>query len=311
MSIEFIKGKSWRVDSKQYCMAIDKTNNFLVTGGKLDATISVWNINTGEKINSWLIHEPLSHIPYENTIYSLDISYDGKLLANAGGTHLWDLTSGQSIRNFKRWSNQVKLVPNSNLMISTFSDEIVLWSIERGKKIWRSVMDGTSEQIIISPDGKDIVVRDRFKNRIQIWNSVDRTKSRRININSPSCFDSGGISSDLQLLVLCGSRGIQLCNYQTGEPTLLINKIDYKPIDDCFKHLANVGFLSISPEGNIIVTNGGDGCMRFWNTINGENIADFKYGLLEISFDWSKLISLIEDRVQVWHMKISYMLYDI
>jgi WD40 repeat protein len=306
MLFEFNKIKEWNVEKKRGCLAIDRENKILAIGGEQDTRIDIWDIEKGGKINSWLIHEPLSHIPWENRIHTIDISHDGKLLANSGNTKIWNLHTGELVRNYKRWSNSAKFSPEKDILFSVSGEEILQWSTKKQKKIRRFSSSGAFDYMIFSPNGEEILVGDHYGDRIQAWNLHGDFKPRTMNIKDTGRFVSGGISSDGKILALCG-RGIQLCDYQTGEQILLIDKSQYKRNEDCFKHVAGVGFLSISPNGEILATYGQDGCIRFWSTTTGENIAFLKTEFCShiISNDWSKIVILLEDKIQIWDMKIS------
>jgi WD40 repeat protein len=307
MLFEIERSNEWLTSTKQYSLVLDRENKILATGGYDDATINIWDVNTGSKVNSWTINNPLHWDSNMNRITGIDISYDGNLLANSGNTKLWNIQTGELVRNYKRWSNSVKFSPEKDILFSVSGEEIIQWSTKKQQKIRRFSSSGAFPEMIFSPNGDEILVGDHYGDRIQVWNLQGDFKPRTINIKDISRFISGGISSDGKILVLCG-RGIQFCNYQTAEQITLVDKSQYKRNDNCFKHVSGVGFLSISPNDEILATIGDDACIRFWNATTGENMAFWKteFGSHVISDDWSKIVVLAEDKIQVWNMRISY-----
>jgi WD40 repeat protein len=289
MRVEFTKNLEWLVYQKQYCTIIDNDSKTIISGGDDDAKISIWDIDTGETLNYWHIHEPLSRVPDENRIYSLSVNEKNNLLVNSGGTKVWNLKTGKIIKNLRKWSNNSIVTSDGENIVSINGDEITIWSTSTWKKIHRCYVDSMFMRPIVSPNSKEMLLRDGFRKNIHVRDIREWQYQRSINAIIPLRYQHGGISYDSQLLALSRPREIHIFNYQTGELDLSIS--------------SDTVFISFSPDSRMIMT-AGEGYLRFWNVNTGEQVGYLEnhYGIYAISRDWSKLVIIANNIAQVWNV---------
>jgi WD40 repeat protein len=298
MSIKFKEAINWSTDSKQWSIAFAGNSNELVTGGDDNSKISVWDINTGELNRSWLIHEPPSWLPSENRIGRLSLSDDNCLIANAGGTKLWDFYTGQIIRNFKRYSNSLELTSDGKFLI-VFSGDITVWDAKRGKKLYRCVINGMFCDPVISSDGQEIVVKDDYDETIEVRSVRGWEYIRTIEVNDFKYMHHAKISPNNEVLVLSGNGGIRVVDYVSGQQILSIEQSN-QPLH-FFEYLQGCRVICFSPDSEIILLQGCRGYPSFWHARTGEYLGDLELKLwtFAISRDWSKIANINDSLNQI------------
>jgi WD40 repeat protein len=132
--------------------------------------VSVWSLADDEPK---LLHTLRGH---RDSIYALDISPDGKLLATGSYDHdvtLWALETGEELRTLENHNGAVFGVafhPRGHLLASASADRTVkLWEVESGKRL-DTFEQSTQETYALAfhPDGKRLAAAGA-DNRIRVW----------------------------------------------------------------------------------------------------------------------------------------------
>ncbi|AFZ13744.1 WD40 repeat-containing protein [Crinalium epipsammum PCC 9333] len=149
------------------CVAISPDDQTIVGGSW--KTIRLWNLKTGELINSFEAH---SH-----WILSVAISPDGNILATASADQtikLWNLKTGKLLHTLTKhssWVLSVAISPDGKTLVSGSADKsIKLWDLNTGKFL-RNLKEhsGAVCSIAISSDGETIVSGSTDQT-IKLWN---------------------------------------------------------------------------------------------------------------------------------------------
>jgi len=186
------------------CVAFSSDGRTLASGGKT-GEILFWDSATGKQIASL-------HSRYENIIWSLAFSPDGKYLVAAEGGmeslgvvtgHLvtvWDVSSRQIVKSLEGHTNDVRAVafsPDGTLLASgSFDDTIKLWDVGTWQEL---VMLKTHkvQSLAFSADGRRLVSGGRDKT-IKIWDV--NTRQELCTLTTPAEVNSVALSRDNKVL---------------------------------------------------------------------------------------------------------------
>jgi len=200
---------------------------YLLSGSE-DQTARLWDADSGREIHRF--GKQLQ------TVSSVNYSPDGQHILLSGDVlaRLWDLSTGQMVRDFK--GHSVK--PNAQIMLQlavayspdgkyifTSSQERIsrLWSVESGAEIRRfNVHPNFVWSAAFSPDGRylatgEITYGQTPSGRVRLWLVKDGTEVRRFDGHSDGV-QSVAFSPDGRL-ILSGSRDrtARLWSVETGE----------------------------------------------------------------------------------------------
>jgi WD40 repeat protein len=252
-TVRTLRGHTNSVNS----VAFSPDGNTLASGS-VDATIKLWNVNTGLEI--------LSLTGHTYHVNSVAFSSDGRTLASASSDRtikLWDAFTGQLINTLSGHSNNVYTVAFSNdgSVIASGGDDgtIKTWDVKTGKLIrsWAGHFTFVN-RIIISPNGGTLASIGADET-IKLWdissgqliNTLTGVANRISNIAfSPSGRNIVSINND---------STITLWNVSTGKSLYTIK--------------GNNNFalgLAYSPDDSTIATGNFDNTVKLWNLSNGQ-----------------------------------------
>jgi WD40 repeat protein len=150
-----------------------------VVGGR-SKTVSLVNSDSGEIVRTFSGHAA--------SVWRLDLSPDGKILASADGegtVKLWELTTGKLQRSIKDAGTGVKLSPDGRFLATRHGDPemmspatIRLWNVKTGRQL--TELRGHKDWIggiAFSPDGKRLA-SGGFGSSIRIWDISKFTKGK-------------------------------------------------------------------------------------------------------------------------------------
>jgi WD40 repeat protein len=215
-----------------------------------------------------------------------------------GGTKLWDFSTGQIIRDFKRYSNSLELTNDGSLLV-VFGGDITVWNVKHRKKLYRCVVDGMFYNPVLSSDGQEIVVKDDYKETIEVRSIEDWGYARTINATDFKYMRHAKVSPDNKILVLSGNGGVRVIDYISGQQVLSIEPSN-QPIQ-FFEHLDSCKVISFSPDSKTILLVGRKGYPSFWCIRTGEFLGylEFKLGIFTINRDWSKIAAIDNNPYQI------------
>ncbi len=280
-----LKGHEYVVN----CLAYSPDGKTLASGGGGDAAARVWNVATGETVQTYTGHE--------NAVTSLAYSPDGKTIVTGSydkTIHLWKVGSGQVVHswNFKSEdkeddkntrTNEVHKVafsPDGSIIagcIEGKTSPVYLWDAETGetKRTFHEHQDDVND-FVFSPDGKFIASAGDDEGKILVW-GVETDQMIVLQID-PSEIQSVYASADILSLafspdgktIASGGRDyfVRLWDVETGALKAKLAG-----------HTGVVNSLAFSPDGKTLASAGGisqnpnqrdDRTVRIWNLTEGE-----------------------------------------
>jgi WD40 repeat protein/serine/threonine protein kinase len=292
------------------------TNNAVVTtdgewalaggAGRFGNIAQVWRVPESDSLESETPPPVISEVRrfegHRDGIHALTVSPDGRLALSGGGQdwskesgwytgtdfglHLWEIETGEELRQIKGHTSSVycvKFSPDGTRALSGGDDRTVrLWDVETGKELhcWQS---GVVRGISFSPDGRRAV----SCNPAQL---LDLDAGSQVRQFGPfegwlwcAAFSLNGRQA------VFGGDGrheefpIWLCDVEMAEePRKFLG------------HEARVECVAFAEEGSKLVSGGHDGTLRVWDTRTGRQLRCIKTPLT-----WIHSLSLHSDNRHV------------
>jgi|GEM_PF-2402352 len=260
-------------------------NTFL--SGHQQSTLRLRDINTGKDVITFAKHTtPSNYHSYDPC--SLAFSPDGKtfLSGSADGTmKQWDTKTGHAIylfskEGYKKYENffwfyysrpSVAFSPNGKMIAIAYHHQLIIYDAINKQKLYDFTKNIPSLELIsfvaFSPDNKFLVSRtSKPKEVVQLYNleignplyefSADRWKGGSIT-------NSISFSPDSQQLLTGVGDELALWDIEKKE----------KIYDSTYEHTVND--LTVSPDGQLIASAGGDNTLTLWEAKTGKLLHTF------------------------------------
>ncbi|MFC1794769.1 protein kinase [Planctomycetota bacterium] len=310
----FSQGSSWR----EYSLCSDGNR----IAGFGDGRLVVWDVVTGSKL--------ISIEDNDNRNYGVSLSTNVKVFLNADGSKLlsvgidntsrartikvWDITSGSCITTITRSDKSISSVafsPDGKRVIISenwFSDiegwngerqswnsNIVVWDINKGKKLFNLYRDIFPSSVAYSRNGERIITYTSYSNRPRVWNAVDGKLVQDFS-KTPSPFHlEAVISADGRLIASCDSSSIGIWDVKTGEQRFIIST------------KSKLEHIAFDPTNTYILGADKSGMIRVWKIASNDKeelaIRGHPSGLQSVVFskDGRQIVSLGNlDTVGIW-----------
>ena len=288
-----------------------------VASAAWDSTVRIWDLNHGALLRELDNTADLAH---SGKINHIAISNDGTLAVTAGDDTrlvLWDITTGQPIREFvghQAAVNAVDFSPDDSLIASAGDDDVMaLWEVETGE--FTILFEGHSDavwDVAYSPDGSMLASASR-DNTIYLWDtatgeSVNRLFGHTFRVSGVDFSPDGS-----QLVSSSFDNTIILWDVATGEQisvfeghTDWIRDVAFSPDGQTMAsgaadntvilwdvqnnirlrtyegHTAQVLSVEYSPDGSQLLSGGSDNTIILWDINTGDEIQRFTGHIDEI-----------------------------
>lgn len=284
-----------------------RTSGTTALTGFFDGTIVMWNIETGSEIRRLSGHAPGEYNPTGIVTHSgvndIALSPSGQMAISGGDDGLvilWDIVSGNKMRNFEGHSGPVRAVAISPDGLTAISGglsgtsmrnpgELILWDLRTGQEIRR--FEGQAEAIIdiaISPDGNKVIASSgevAYSSALpdQIYSLLlwDVKTGELVHRFEDIDRDIPGLAIDPNgefILTASTNHNLYLWDIESGERVQTLEG-----------HADLVKTIALSPDGRRAISGGGDGEVILWNLEKGEVSARFNAhtaGVNDIAFNF-------------------------
>lgn len=146
--------------------------------------ISIWDVQTGEKINSLT--------DFTAPIFAKAFLPDGRIIAlkfDDGSTHLWDTVSGEEVARFtgggSLYGRAIAISPDEQLLASGAGDfqvqEVIVWNLDNQAKVVQFPVEHDSvTDLLFSPDNRYLLAYSDsdWNGRIVLWDVATWQQAR-------------------------------------------------------------------------------------------------------------------------------------
>jgi WD40 repeat protein len=244
-----------------------------------------------------------------NAVLCVAISPDGKTLVSAswdGETKVWNLTSGQEIRNWKGHLGirSIAISPDGKTLISGADDKTIkVRSLATGREI--RTLRGHKNWVMslaISPNG-EILVSGSTDSTIKVWSlstgqeirTLPERRSFISRLQSPS-INCVAISPNGETLVSGDDYfWVKIWNLATGQEIRTLKR-----------HTSWLHCVAISPNGETLVS-ATDHEIRIWDLVTGQEIRtihtnEVHVASLAISPNGETLVGRAYTEIKIWNL---------
>ncbi len=250
-----------------FSIALSPNGKFIAAGSCGDTyeyrcpygAIYLWDIQTQELIHTMYGHDgEIQEIIFSNdskTIFSIGYGDDNLI-------KLWDVASGQLIKDFKdNFPQLIVMSPSGNAFAVAIIEGVQIRVYPSGDTIQTvTVKPNWSKSIAFSPDGKFLAI-DSQDGGILGVNAT--TGARLFQLKYPFTFKPSPYPPEVTDLKFLQDGNGLVASYSTGE--VIFWNIQEKKLVYYFNPSDTPSYLALSPDGMHLLTNSYyDGIIRIW-----------------------------------------------
>ncbi|MCE2471124.1 MAG: WD40 repeat domain-containing protein, partial [Anaerolineae bacterium] len=235
----------------------------------LDATVRVWDAETGEELHILEGHE--------NTVDSVKFLADSQQLLSSswdGTIRRWDLNEGVEIQQYVVPDERVymvELLPNGAQFVSGSTDAIIrLWDLETGE-VLREYSGHTDSVngVHVSADGTRMVSAsgdfggDDYS--VRLWD-VESGELLMTYEGHSHIVNYAKLSPDMEYIISTSwDDSVRMWNTATGEE-----------VQQFVGHAGNTFGIAITADSGTLLTTSSDTTVRMWDVASGEELNRFE-----------------------------------
>ena len=253
---------------------MNKHNNSLFYTILLIFLVSL-NGSYGQLLDDSLPAGVIKQFKHGDSVYSVAISPDGKLLASSGHNNeviLWNIADRKKRKVFTGPSDSVMSVvfsPDGKLLASASLDGFVrLWDVVSRSRHKTFSHGGWVKSVAFSADGKTLASGGGDQDgSVMLWD-VNASQNHHITTfpGHNGIVESVAFSTDRRMFATASrDRTVKIWDI----PNQQMHK-------NLTKHVNVVCAAAFSPDGKLLATTSRDNSIILWNVSSGETIAEFK-----------------------------------
>jgi RNA polymerase sigma factor (sigma-70 family) len=286
----------------------------VLAGFRWTKTIQLWDPAAGR-----LLHTLAGH---QDIVWGIAFAADGRTLASCSDDktiRFWDVATGAQVRQITHTERigHIALSPDGKLLASIDvtkeefgggtswrSDHRVrLWNVDTAKELRQLVIPAEEVSpgyragfisLGFSPDGTTLVTGEVLTGILRIWDPATGRELRRVaelaGTVGPFTFSRDG----KKLAVAHGNGNVRILDPGT-----------VKALTATHGHQSFVSSAAVTPDGQTIVTMGGDRTLRFWNPATGREQRRlpvlYGYGTSQILPDGKSYLEVGSDKLLHLH----------
>lgn len=249
-----------------------KTFSFYLT---LLIFLSNLNFSYGQTPDGGLPAGVIKRFKHGHSVYSVDISPNGELLASGGENNsviLWNVSDGSKRKVFTGPSESVMSVvfsPDGKLLASASLDGFIrLYDVKTEKSLKSFSHGGWVKALAFSPDGNTLASGGEDHDGTVKWWDVSVLNSSPIKTfpGHNKTVESVIFSTDKRMFATASrDRTAKLWDIQSQQ----MHK-------NLTKHVNVVCAAAFSPDGKLLATSSRENSIILWNVSSGGNITEFK-----------------------------------
>lgn len=238
-------------------------SRYAVTGS-LDRTVRLWDVETGQ-----LMREFVGHTQSVNTVV---FARDGRTVISASSDNtarIWDIATGreaQRLVGHTDWLYDGRISPDGIYALTTSNDKTArLWEIATGREVRQFIgHTGRVGPARFSADGQYVLTGSSDRT-LRLWDIAAITEPRnfsRQNFIHTASIHYASLSGD-KLFVIPSDGYLVVYSAETGD---LLREVPF-----------GSGFISdvdLSPDQRTAVTVDGDGILKTWDTLSGDELVN-------------------------------------
>ncbi len=229
-------------------VAFSPDGRLALTGSWKEARL--YDVATGKRLRLWTHKRP-------SYVIVVAFSPDGRLAATGAGdgtTRLWEVKSGEMIRQWGHWKDveDLEFSPDGRYVATSAADRTAkLWDIESGDKLLEMEHQATVLPIAFTPDGQRVATGS-MDDRARLWDIA--TGKTVYEWPHEGQIGALAISPDgLYALTGAADGTARLFSLENGKEV------------HRWTHEGTVYDVGFSPDGRYAVTAGADNLARLWN----------------------------------------------
>lgn len=247
-----------------------------VVSGSGDHTLKLWDMASGREIRTFVGHK--------EAMNSLAVSPDGRYIISASGKLsgsgkslvMWEMQTGQEVRDFQPndRATAVAFTPNGKYIVTGSSSgsgwddsykSMALWDAATGREIRKFGDTSSKNALAVTPDGRHVVANSGWK--LKLWDIATGREVRTFQGEHTSILTSVAIRPDGRYAV-SGSwdKTLKLWDIATG-----------REIRTMKGHIEKVLSVAFTPDGRHILSGPGgfEDAARLWSVDSGRLIRTF------------------------------------